>query len=445
MSTRKMKDSGVEWIGQIPEEYSLVKLKFMLDRNDGGVWGNDPSGSEKDRIVLRSTEQNVDGTWNIVAPALRDLSPVADSEYYLIEEGDLLLTKSSGSALHIGKTTIADSRIESMKCCYSNFMQRLRVNRGLMNGRFAWYVLNSSIARGQFVFLQNSTSGIGNINAQHINNVIVPLPPLPGQCEIVAYLDDRCAKIDALVESAKKSIEEYKALKASIIFETVTGKNVGGKMKDSGVEWIGRVPEGWDLKRFKHVVTSLRKGCGITKDQVFDDGDVPCVRYGEIYSKYEYSFGRCLSRTKKSCVPEAVCAYHGDVLFACTGELVEEIGKNIVYMGDGPCVVGGDIMVASHDQDPEFLNYYLGCHSSQFQKSRNKAKLKVVHVRTSDITNLVVLLPPFGEQRRIAAFLNRKLATIDNLIAEKQALIADLEVYKKSLIFECVTGKCEVA
>ena len=102
-------------------------------------------------------------------------------------------------------------------------------------------------------------------------------------------------------------------------------------------------------------------------------------------------------------------------------------------------------MVASHNQNSVFLNYYLNCHSSQYQKSRNKAKLKVVHVKTSDIENLIVLLPLLPEQRAIAEYLDRKCAAIDRMMAEKERLIGDLEAYKKSLIFECVTGKREVA
>ena len=216
-------------------------------------------------------------------------------------------------------------------------------------------------------------------------------------------------------------------------------------MRDSGVEWIGAVPEGWKIKRFKYIATSLRKGSGITKEEVFEDGDLPCVRYGEIYSRYGFTVDDCISKTKKESLQDLVWVSCGDILFSCTGELVEEIGKNILYAGNVPCVAGGDIMVASHDQNPAFLNYYLGCHSTQFQKSRNKTKLKVVHVKTSDIANLLVLLPPLPEQRAIAAYLDRKCAAIDRVVTEKEGLIADLEQYKKSLLFECVTGKREVA
>ena len=224
MGGRKMRDSGIPWLGKVPCEYRVLKFKYVLTRNDGGVWGDDPSGNDRDKIVLRSTEQNVDGTWNIVNPAVRDLNSVPHLEYWIVEEGDLLLTKSSGSELHIGKTTIADSEIASMKCYYSNFMQRLRVKKFMMVDRFAWYILNSSIARGQFVYQQNSTSGIGNINAQNINSLIVPVPSIQEQEVVVAYLDKKCAAIDRVIAEKEALIADLEAYRKSLIFEVVTGK-----------------------------------------------------------------------------------------------------------------------------------------------------------------------------------------------------------------------------
>ena len=213
------------------------------------------------------------------------------------------------------------------------------------------------------------------------------------------------------------------------------------KMRQSGVDWIGEIPEGWQINRLKHIVMSLRKGNGITKEEGFADGDLPCIRYGEIYSKYGFSVDCCASRTRRSLMPDPVFVSSGDILFACTGELVEEIGKNVLYKGTEPCVAGGDIMVATHDQNPSFLNYYLNCHSSQFQKSRNKAKLKVVHIKTSDIENLIVLLPTLQEQERIANYLDDQCSVIESAVVQTKATIDDYKTLKKSLVFEAVTGK----
>lgn len=211
------------------------------------------------------------------------------------------------------------------------------------------------------------------------------------------------------------------------------------ELQDSGIECIGNVPSNWEVKRAKYVADAISKGNGITKEQVLDDGDVGCVRYGEIYSKYNYCFDTTFSRTNSQTIASPKYISYGDILFAGTGELVEEIGKNIVYLGSEACLAGGDIIVMSHSQNPIFLNYALGCVSSQKQKSEDKAKLKVVHISGRDIGNIRIAVPPICEQKRIADFLDSKCAEIDTLSADIQSEIEILEDYKQSIITEAVT------
>ena len=208
-------------------------------------------------------------------------------------------------------------------------------------------------------------------------------------------------------------------------------------MKNSGLPWVGKIPSDWEIKRLKYAADYFFKGNGITKDEVFEDGDISCIRYGEIYSKYNGAFVNCISKTKLMVQDSPRHIKKGDILFACTGELVEEIGKNIVYMGDNPCLVGGDIIVMRHQQDPIFMNYALNSYA-QTQKSEGKAKLKVVHISSKDIQNLVVLLPTHPEQKAIADFLDGKCAEIDGLLTDLDAEIKNLTEYKKSIIAETV-------
>ena len=126
------KDSGVPWIGEVPVTWEVKPVKWLLDNNDGGVWGDDPTG-EDDTLVLRSTDQTVDGNWKLTDPAPRKLSAKEKASALLVE-GDLVVTKSSGSSLHIGKTTLVTADIAKQGCCYGNFMQRLRVNSSFTPG-----------------------------------------------------------------------------------------------------------------------------------------------------------------------------------------------------------------------------------------------------------------------------------------------------------------------
>ena len=136
---REMKDSGIEWSGAIPAEWCCRKSKAILVANDGGVWGNDPVGDDSDKVVIRSTEQTIDGKWSISNPAKRDLRQI-DYSNFKIKKDDLLITKSSGSDLHIGKTTIADDYFVSHECYYSNFIQRIRC--GNYSPKLLWYLFN---------------------------------------------------------------------------------------------------------------------------------------------------------------------------------------------------------------------------------------------------------------------------------------------------------------
>ena len=124
--------------------------------------------------------------------------------------------------------------------------------------------------------------------------------------------------------------------------------------------------------------------------------------------------------------------------------MVEEIGKSVVYLGEKSCLAGGDIIVISHHDNPSFLNYALNSNYAQTQKSRGKAKLKVVHISAFEIGSIYLLLPPLSEQQSIATYLDSKCSEIDSLIAIKQQKIETLKDYKKSVIYECVTGKTDI-
>ena len=447
----EMKDSGVEWIGKMPSHWSASPFKKIIAQNDGGVWGEDPIDNDG-AVVLRSTEQTVDGKWNIEQPAKRDLSHVAKLRYYKLEIGDLLITKSSGSALHIGKTSIVDADIAKLHCYYSNFMQRVRLKQNVMP-KLYWYILNSSIARYQFVFLQNSTSGIGNINSKHIDNIIVPVPPLAEQAAIAAYLDEKCATIDAIIAEAKASIEEYKSWKASVIFETVTkGLNPNAEMKDSGVEWIGEIPGGWAVERLK-AMFSFGKGLPITKEDLVEQG-IPVISYGQIHAKFNtgvevlpqllrYVDAKWLESNANSLVSE------GDFIFADTSEDMEGCG-NCVYvdtLNEGAQLFAGYHTITfkpKRSKHNKFLAYLFKSDAWRTQLRSRVGGVKLFSISRRMLNLATVILPPQNEQTAIVAYLDSKCAAIDGIILEKEELIRELETYKRSLIFEVVTGKRRV-
>ena len=424
-----MKQSGIDWIGEIPDDWKTRQIRYLFslrdERNYKPLSEVNLISVYTDKGVLQHSDieqttgnkaQNADGykhvykndlVVNIIlcwmgALGISDFDGVTSPAYDVYAPKDLntILPKYYH---YLFRTPQFNGK------CYTE-------GRGIMQMRWRTY-------------------------SSEFKSIKVPLPPKATQQRIAEYLDSKCAQIDSIIQESKKSIEEYKAWKQSVIFEAVTGKNLNCKKKDSGIEWIGEIPEGWEVKRFKFVATSLEKGAGITKEEVFEDGDTPCVRYGEIYSKYNQSFSNCISKTYSSKIPVQKYFTNGDILFVGTGELVEEIGKCIAYLGNETCLAGGDIIIAKHKQNPSFLSYAMNSSYAQNQKSRNKAKLKVVHISATEIGDVQILLPPIPEQESIAKMLDSKCSQIDSLIAEKESLIADLTEYKKSLIFEVVTGK----
>ena len=196
--------SGVEWLGEIPAHWETTRLKSVLVRNDSGVWGDEPSNHEG-TIVLRSTEQTIDGGWTINAPAMRGLSS-REKSWAVLAVGDLVVTKSSGSTIHIGKTTIVTEDVAQMQACFSNFMQRLRC-LPVLEPRLAWYVLNSPVGRQQMIINSSTTTGLANLNGKILGELVFPLPPLPEQHVIAGFLDRQTARFDELVAKKERLIE----------------------------------------------------------------------------------------------------------------------------------------------------------------------------------------------------------------------------------------------
>lgn len=434
-----MKDSGVEWIGKMPKHWSCVPMKFMLNERNQK---NDPVVTSE-RLSL-----SIDIGVTLYAEKKTNLDRFKEdvSQYKVAHAGDLVLNSMN---MIVGAVGIAPLT----GCVSPAYYVFYDTDDSHTVTKFCNYIFKNKRLRGCLFSLGQGIMAIdrgdGRVNTcrlkvsrEDLGRIMLPCPAIEEQRKIISFLDKKCAVIDDIIAEAKASIEEYKAWKASVIFEAVTkGLNPDAKMKDSGVEWIGLIPSHWDVKRLKYVAVSLSKGNGITKDETAEDGDTPCVRYGEIYTKYNQSFTECQTRTYKDIITSPKYFTYGDILITCTGELVEEIGKSVAYLGSEKCLAGGDIIVLKHTQNASFLNYALNCNYAQSQKSCNKAKLKVVHISAFDIGNIWLVLPPLSEQATIAAYLDEKCAGIDGIIAEKESLISELETYKKSLIFETVTGK----
>ena len=420
----EMKDSGTTWLGMIPKDWELSKISSIYELRTQKV-------SDKDYPPLSVT-------MNGIVPQLDSAAKTnAHDDRKLVKKGDFAINSRSDRRGSCGVSEYDGS---------VSLINTVMKPRDEMNPNYYnWLFHTIQFADEFYKWGHGIVDDLWTTNWQDMKHIDIPVPTLDEQKVIADYLNKAIPEIDALHTDIEKQIETLEEYKKSIITEAVTkGLNPDVEMKDSGIEWIGMIPKHWNVMRTKYASENLSKGNGITKDEIKNDGNIQCIRYGEIYSKYDGSILKCFSKTKKELISSPKYISKGDILFAGTGELVEEIGKNVVYMGDGDCLAGGDIIVMKHNQNPVFFNYALNSTYSQAQKSKGKAKLKVVHISAADIGNIFVAIPPKKEQKKIAIILEKKCFEINCAINEKKEQLDTLEQYKKSLIYKYVTGKKEV-
>lgn len=277
-----------------------------------------------------------------------------------------------------------------------------------VNTKYLYYVLNKKAPN--YV-----SSGMGNpkLMSNVMSKISIPIPPLEVQKEIVRLLDEFTAKTAELQAELNK---EYEARKKQYEYyrDSLLTKN----------EQIPRV-------KLCDIATSLYRGAGIKRDQVTEKG-IPCVRYGEIYTTYDTCFNDCVSHTDEKYLASPKFFEHGDILFAITGESVEDIAKSIAYLGHDKCLAGGDIVVMKHNQNPRYLAHVLSTGMARAQKSKGKVKNKVVHSSVPSIKQIEIPLPSLDDQKKYADILDGFYLALNRLQSE---LPAEIESRQKQYEF----------
>lgn len=426
-----MKETGIKGIGQVPDCWRLQQLGVFFsevkEKNDSFLCDM-PLQFKMGEIIRKPERQS---------EISEDEQRILEA-YTIVKPDDIVI---NGLNLNFDFNSLRIAKVKDNGIITSAYI----IIRPRKEGISSYFNYLLKALDSQKIFHGMGEGLRLTLKYKEVKSMILPTPSFEEQQRIANFLDQKCAEVDDLIALQESMITELQAYKQSVITETVTrGLDPNAPLIDSGVEWIGQIPQHWEVDILKRVVSSISKGTGITKEEVFEDGDTPCVRYGEIYSKYDRSFSACLSYTKKSVLPVVRYFHHGDLLCAGTGELVEEIGRSVVYVGNEECLAGGDIIILSPKVNSVFLNYALNSNYAQSQKSCGKAKLKVVHISASDLGGIQLALPPLAEQQAIADFLDERCADIDTLIQTKREKIESLKEYRKSIIYEYVTGKKQV-
>ena len=427
-----MKESGIEWVGLIPDTWSVIPNKYVMhkEKNLCEKWtGEDVMSLTMNGVIVRDL-QNPTGKM-----------PATFDGYQYIEDGDLLMClfdidvtpRCVGKVMHDGVTSPA----------YSNF----KVHDNASRDYFYYYYLMVDNTKELLHLAKNLRH---SFTEEQLGQLKIPMPPLFEQQAIADYLDETCSKIDEIIAEAKASIDEYKELKQSVIFEAVTkGLDKNVKMKDSGVEWIGNIPSSWQLRKLKTFTVMISKGT-TPKDMSNVKTALYCVRYlkseniknnhldivPEFYITEETH--NELSRSKLNC---------NDILFVIAGASIGKVAimdENLLPANTNQA----NAFIRIKDEFMDSIEYLWMLLQSVIVKeviNRYSVQSAQPNISMENLGNIKLPYPLSKRERNnIMNYLREKIDAIDSLIAEKESLINDLEAYKKSLIYEVVTGKRRV-
>lgn len=305
-----------------------------------------------------------------------------------LQKGDIIIEKSGGSEKWpVGRAVLFNGGCDE-NYSFSNFTAVLRIkNTSEVSSDFLYWYLYFIYFRGDTRNMQKAATGIHNIEFEKYLDILIPILPLEHQKEIVDRLNILYEEINQVKVNAISEIEEAYALYNAFLECSMIPK------------------DGWKSVSLRDIATDMYRGSGIKRDQVTEKG-IPCIRYGEIYTSYEISFSECKSHTIESSINPKKYFEQGDILFAITGESVEEIGKCIAYTGTERCLLGGDIIAMKHKQNAKFLSYALSTKNAIKQKGYGKTKLKVVHTNAEALKSIIINLPSIEEQTRIVTRLD---------------------------------------
>lgn len=422
---REMKDSGVAWIGEIPEEWEILNLKTVAYIQTGST----PAKSEQNIYY-----SNEDGIPWIKAENLGSFSSISKTKEYLTKEGELegrIFPENTVFICCIA--SVGKVGYSQIKCSCNQQINGLVFNLNMF-WKYGFYL---SVSQEELYSVYASGNVMKIINSERQSRLLCTVPPLNEQQTIATYLDQKCTQIDALIANQQKQIEKLKAYKQSLITETVTkGLNPDVPMKDSGVEWIGEIPEGWDILQLSSVVTERKhKNIGMIETNLLS------LSYGNVIRKN--------INTTDGLLPESFEGYNiieaGDIVLRLT-----DLQNDHKSLRSGLCTERGIITSAyvtlanrGGTLISEYLHYLL--HTFDIYKGFYGMGAGVRQGLNFDgIKKILLTRPKIEEQQAIVSYLDQKCTQIDSLIAIKQRKIEKLQQYKKSVIYEYVTGKKEV-
>ena len=417
---RKMKSSGVEWIGDIPQEWEVSRIGYLFSERKVKV-------SDKEYEPLSVTMQGI-------VPQLSTAAKTdAHDDRKLVCNGDFVINSRSdrrgscGISKYDGSVSLINIVLKP----------RIEISQQYYN----WLFKSSAFSDEFYKWGHGIVDDLWTTNWQDMKHIYISLLPLPEQQRIAEFLDRKCAEIDSIIAKTKATIEQYKALKQSVITQAVTkGIRPDRPMKDSGIEWIGEIPQEWNCNITKRFCTFKTGSTPSTANQEWFDGELNWFTPSDFNESYYLSkSSRALSvKAKQDNV--ATIIPNNTVMIIGIGGTAGKIG---LTMCECSCNQQITALINSPRLLSKYLMYWMIANTKYLKETALFTTLPIINNQT--IGSYPIIVPSdLSEQQEIADYLDSKCAEIDRLIAAKEQLLTELESYKKSVIYEYVTGKKEV-
>ena len=422
--TRKMKDSGVDWLGQIPENWNMVRAKNIFTNHKNIVGDRE---AEYERLSL-----TLNGVLKRPKDDSKGLQSESFSTYQILNEKELVFKM-------IDLANVNTSRVG-----YSSYTGIVSPVYIIFNNqkytRYGYYYFYNMWQRA--IFNQLGNNGVRSaLNASDMLNLPFPQVSEEEASKIADFLDEKVREIDVCILQTKKSIDEYKKYKKAVITEVVTkGLDRNASLQESGIEWIGQIPKDFQCVKLRHCVYKIGD-VDHYMPETKEEG-IPYVMTGDLQEKVsDIYFDGCkmISEEDYSELAKKIVANQGDVILAryATIGTVSYVDIDKKFIVSYSCVV----IKPKENLSGKYLFYY--SKSSAFEEELKKYTNSNTqgNVGIDSLYQAKIVLPIIEKQEEIVDYLDTKCAEIDSLISKKEAIIQEMEAYKKSLIYEYVTGK----
>ena len=433
---RKMKDSGIEWIGEIPENWDTIRVKHLATEKDtlflDGDWIN--SDVIVDEGIRYLTSGNVgEGVYKEQGKGYISEETFNKLNCLTVYPGDLMISRLNEP---VGRCCIVPEGEEYYVVAVDNVI--LRPNHSV-HKKYLLYCMNTT-GYARAALMEASGTTMQRISRTSLGNMAVPVASYEEQFLIADYLDKKCAEIDAIIAAKEKTNELLRERRQSIIYEAVTkGLDPTVPMKDSGIEWIGEIPESWNCKKIKYAFSLVAGATPKSGNEEYWDGDIIWITPADYTTEDIYIY-----EGHKTITTEG--------LNSCATTMIPE--ESIVFSKRAPiglvainkvplCTNQGCIScIPNKDIDSKFYYYVMSAFTKEFDLFGSGTTFKEISAEA--FANFVLPNTRIEEQIEIAEYLDLKCQEINDLISSNNATIEKLKEYRQSVIYEAVTGKVEI-